>query len=97
MVSSPTGRGVVVFGETDEGMNIVMELTGDSMKCLKWTILDKSLKYPCQLNAIPLTRNAFVNLMQRIQKKTRKRKIEADDINSIKLFNSLKKNNEGRT
>ena len=97
MVTSSTGRGVIVFGKIFEPMNIVMELTGDSMTCLKWTILDKSLKYPCQLNAIPLTRNAFVNLMQRIQKKTRKRKIEADDIKSIKLFNSLKKNNECRT
>ena len=50
-------------------MNIVMELTGDSIDTLEWKILNKSLmKYDCHKYAIPLTQNAFVNLMQKIRK-----------------------------
>ena len=85
MVTSSTGRGVVVFGKIFEPKNIVMELTGDSIDTLEWKILNKSLmKYDCHKYAIPLTQNAFVNLMQKNKKnKTRKRKIDTNDDHNI--------------
>ena len=85
MVTSSTGRGVVVFGKIFEPMNIVMELTGDSIDTLEWKILNKSLmKYDCHKYAIPLTQNAFVNLMQKNKKnKTRKHKIDTNDDHNV--------------
>ena len=55
MVSSPTDKGVLVIGgEMDnEGdifaqteSNALIELSGDSIDTLKWTVLKQKLKYP---------------------------------------------------
>ena len=51
MVSSPTGRGVVVIGGSTTHWNgagaadTLIELSGDSIGSLKWTILDQRLQY----------------------------------------------------
>ena len=50
MVSSPTGRGVIVIGGrrpdhvSDPG-HALIELSGDSIESLKWTFLEQKLKY----------------------------------------------------
>ena len=49
MISSPTEKGVVMIGgwkssnhgETDD----LLELSGDSIETLKWTILEQKLRY----------------------------------------------------
>ena len=40
MVPSPTGRSVIVIGGY-----VLIELSGDSIRSLKWTILDQRLQY----------------------------------------------------
>ena len=50
MVSSPTGRGVIVIGGrrpdhvSDPG-HALIELSGDSIESLKWTFLEQKLKH----------------------------------------------------
>ena len=55
MVSSLTDKGVVVIGgqmDNEEGIfaqtesNALIELSGDSIDTLKWTVLKQKLKYP---------------------------------------------------
>ena len=50
MVTSPTRRGVILFGANDsedEKMfsRHLIELSGDSMEQLKWSILDEKLQH----------------------------------------------------
>ena len=40
MVPSPTGRSAIVIGGY-----VLIELSGDSIRSLKWTILDQRLQY----------------------------------------------------
>ena len=54
MVSSPTDKGVVVIGGQMEGdysweqipSNALIELSGDTIDTLKWTVLRQKLNYP---------------------------------------------------
>ena len=48
MITSPTVKGIVVIGGRNNGSGAsysLMELSGDSKENLKWTILDKRLRY----------------------------------------------------
>ena len=47
MVTSPTGRGVVIIGGS-VGQKIfrnIIELSGSSIESLKWTFLDQKLRF----------------------------------------------------
>ena len=52
MVTSPTGKGVILTGGSSKVKNmlyckaILIELSGRSFQTLKWTALDQKLKYP---------------------------------------------------
>ena len=65
MIQSPTEKGVVVIGglKVDDALrksdqpstnlvesNALIELSGDSVESLKWTILEQKLKYPRYLH-----------------------------------------------
>ena len=52
MTTSPTGKGVIISGgpnsysfTAQQKTRILIELSGDSLESLKWTILDQKLKY----------------------------------------------------
>ena len=70
MISSPTEKGVVVIGGIKitedmkyEDSNAVIELSGDSIDSLKWTILKQKLQYPrfCHV-AFPIPNELAVDL-----------------------------------
>ena len=70
MISSPTEKGVVVIGGIKitedmkyEDSNAVIELSGDSIDSLKWTILKQKLQYPrfCHV-AFPIPNDLMVDL-----------------------------------
>ena len=53
MVSSPTGKGVVIIGGfhnevlvPNSSTECLFELSGDSIESLKWKKLDQKLQYP---------------------------------------------------
>ena len=46
MISSPNEKGVVVIGGQSQKSNVLIELSGDCIDDLKWTILEQKLQYP---------------------------------------------------
>ena len=57
MVSSPNGRGIILIGGysvqysyrkimTSRESSMLLELSGNSIKDLKWSILDQKLQFP---------------------------------------------------
>ena len=45
MTTSPTRKGVIISGGPNSSSKLLIELSGDSLESLKWTILDQKLKY----------------------------------------------------
>ena len=49
MVSSPTGRGVIIIGgkarRIPSNIKALIELSGDSVESLKWTFLEQKLRH----------------------------------------------------
>ena len=47
MTTSPTRKGVIISGgpNSSSKSKLLIELSGDSLESLKWTILDQKLKY----------------------------------------------------
>ena len=71
MITSPTEKGVIIIGgwvknnkkRYFENFNAIMEMSGDTVENLKWTILDKKLQYPRSGHAsIPISNKVFNNL-----------------------------------
>ena len=55
MVTSPTGKGVVLMGGSSHqcagqrySSKKILELSGNSIKSLKWNVLEQKLMYPRQ-------------------------------------------------
>ena len=55
MVTSPTGKGVVIMGGSCHqfvgprySTKKILELSGNSIKSLKWNVLEQKLMYPRQ-------------------------------------------------
>ena len=66
MVTSLTGKGVLLIGgynSNDEDSNALIELSGDSIQNLKWTILDEKLKRARFSHvSIPISNEVYNNL-----------------------------------
>ena len=47
MTTSPTRKGVIISGgpNSSSKSKLLIELSGDSLESLKWTILDQKLKF----------------------------------------------------
>ena len=82
MVSSPTDKGVVVIGgemEHEEDTSILarffslpcstlIELSGDSLDTLKWTVLKQKLKYPRRHHlSFPISPQTSTELSQKYE------------------------------
>ena len=74
MVSSPTDKGVVVIGGQMEGdysweqipSNALIELSGDTIDTLKWTILKQKLNYQRFLHlSFPISPQTSTELSQK--------------------------------
>ena len=84
MVSSPTDKSVVVIGgqmNNEENTykqiksNALIELSGDSIDTLKWTVLKQKLKYPrFQHLAFPISPQTSTELSEKYEN-LRKRKL----------------------
>ena len=66
MVSSPTGRGVIIIGGrrpdhvSDTG-HALIELSGDSIESLKWTFLEQKINYKRFSHTALIIPNQLVN------------------------------------
>ena len=45
LFTSPTGKGVIFCGGGHPPSKLLLELTGDSLETLKWTVLDQKLNH----------------------------------------------------
>ena len=84
MVSTPTEKGVVVIGGQlgneevtfDQiNSNALIELSGDSIDTLKWTVLKQKLKYPRSRHlSFPISPQTSTELVSQKYKNPRKKK-----------------------
>ena len=74
MVTSLTGKGVLLTGgynSNNEDSNALIELSGDSIQNLKWTILDEKLKRARYRHvSIPISNEVYNNLRQTLKYKS---------------------------
>ena len=85
MVSSLTDKGVVVIGgqmDNEEGIfaqtesNALIELSGDSIDTLKWTVLKQKLISPRYMQlSFTISPQTSTELSQKYNKNPRKRKL----------------------
>ena len=83
MISSPTDKGVVVVGgqlDNEEAIfeqinsNALIELSGDSIDTLKWTVLKQKLKYPRSRHlSFPISPQTSTELVSQKYKNPRKK------------------------